>query len=197
MTYFLVCISLPAPPWLISQPLFSILGHAECILAGFTLGKSQYVVSYLFNFLPPGEHATASALFITARETPAQLPLVSHYYRADGDEGGERQTEQRDEERGRRRKEAGRQRLRHSFPVMTMHLYTNTNVQSSTPEELSCGGESCSTAQNVLAHRSEMGSLSGCRTCDACDPRRDFGPWRPTFLQSRTMQDGYSLSFTN
>lgn len=55
----------------------------------------QYVVSYLFNFLPPRKHAMASALFITVRKTPVELPLVRHYYRTDGEEGLEKSTKQK------------------------------------------------------------------------------------------------------
>lgn len=37
----------------------------------------------------------ASALFITVRKTPVELPLVCHYYRTDGEEGLEKSTKQK------------------------------------------------------------------------------------------------------
>lgn len=89
---FLVYISLP--PWLPPSFCFPFpgtlsapLGVLEDSLAESSAFKPQYAVSYLFNFLPPRKHATASALFITVGETPVELPLVRHYYRTDGDEG--------------------------------------------------------------------------------------------------------------
>lgn len=88
-------------PWLSPSFCFSIPGTLSALLYILedslhesSAYSSQYVVSYLFNFLPPRKHATASALFITVRETPVELPVVCHYYRADGDEGWERWSEE-------------------------------------------------------------------------------------------------------
>lgn len=46
----------------------------------------------------------ASALFITVRKTPVELPLVCHYYRTDGEEGLEKSTKQK-RRRGRKREQ--------------------------------------------------------------------------------------------
>lgn len=49
----------------------------------------------------------ASALFITVRKTPVELPLVCHYYRTDGEEGLEKLTKQKRRRGGRRKQREG------------------------------------------------------------------------------------------
>lgn len=54
-----------------------------------------------------GNHAVASALFITVRETPVELPLVCRYYLTDGSGGLEKSTKQQRRERKQAKEKKG------------------------------------------------------------------------------------------